>query len=137
MAKKFRGPEIIKEIDDALDKGLARFLINTQSKLSASSPIKTGRLASSWMVGKGVPDRNVAPKMKEGSEPTITRYSGEITLDSDWYISNSLPYARRAALDPGYIGRRGGGAGDWFTRIENGLPKDVERAFDFYLRKVK
>ena len=36
--KKFRGPEIVKEIDDALDKGLARFLINTQSKLAASSP---------------------------------------------------------------------------------------------------
>ena len=31
----------------------------------------------------------------------------------------------------------GGGAGDWFTRIENGLPKDAEKAFDFFLRKVK
>ena len=39
MAKKFRGVEIVKEIDAALDKGLARFLINTQSKLSASSPV--------------------------------------------------------------------------------------------------
>ena len=57
MAKKFRGPEIVKEIDEALDKGLARFLINTQSKLSASSPIKYGRLASVWFIGKGVPDR--------------------------------------------------------------------------------
>ena len=137
MAKKFRGPEIIKEIDKALDKGLARFLINTQSKLSASSPIDTGRLASSWMVGKGVPDRSVAPEMEEGSEPTITRYSGEITLDSDWYISNSLPYAERAAFDPGYVGRRGGGAGDWFTKIQNNLDKDAQRAFDFFLRKVK
>ena len=54
--KKFRGPEIVQEIDDALNKGLARFLINTQSKLSASSPIDTGRpWPSSWMIGKGVP----------------------------------------------------------------------------------
>ena len=133
-ARKFRGPEIVKEIEEAMDKGLGRFLINTQSKLSASSPILTGRLASSWFVGKGVPDRSVAPEMKEGSKPTVTPYSGKITLDSDWYISNSLPYAERAAYDP-YSGRRGGG--DWFTRIENNLPKDVEKAMDFYLRKVK
>ena len=137
MAKKFRGVEIVEEIDKALDKGLARFLINTQSKLSASSPIDTGRLASSWMIGKGVPNRDVAPEMEEGSEPTIKSYAGEITMDGDWYISNSLVYAERAALDPGYVGRRGGSAGDWFTRIENNLDKDAAKAFDFFLRKVK
>ena len=108
MAKKFRGAEIVQEIEKAMDKGLGRFLINTQSKLSASSPIDTGRLAGSWMIGKGVPDREVAPEMEKGSEPTITPYSGEITLDVDWFISNSLPYAERAAYDPGYVGRRGG-----------------------------
>ena len=135
--KKFRGPEIVKEIDDALNKGLARFLINTQSKLSASSPIDTGRLASSWLIGKGVPDRDVAPEMEKGSTPTIKQYGGPITLEASWYISNSLPYAERAAYDPGYVGRRGGRAGDWFTRIENSLDKDAEKAFDFFLRKVK
>ena len=134
MAKKFRGPEIIREIDEALDKGLKRFLTNTQSKLSMASPVKYGRLASSWMVGKGVPDRSVAPERTEYSEPTITRYSGKITMDADWFISNSLPYAERAAFDP-YNGRRGGG--DWFTRIENNLDKDAERAFDYFLRRVK
>ena len=137
MAKKFRGPEIVNEIDDALNKGLARFLINTQSKLSASSPIDTGRLASSWMIGKGVPDRDVAPERDAPGPVTVEQYGGPITMDSDWWISNSLPYAERAALDPGYVGRRGGGAGDWFTRIENGLPKDAEKAFDYFLRKVK
>ena len=44
MAKKFRGAEIVREIDEAMDKGLARFLIGTQSKLSAASPVDTGRL---------------------------------------------------------------------------------------------
>ena len=138
-AKKFRGPEIVKEIDEAMDKGLARFLINTQSKLSVSSPVLTGRLASSWFIGKGVPDRSVAPERKGEDKPVVetTPYSGKITLDSDWYISNSLPYAERAAFDPGYVGRRGGGAGDWFTSIENSLPKDAEKAFDYFLRKVK
>ena len=137
MAKKFRGPEIVKEIDEALDKGLARFLINTQSKLSASSPIKYGRLASGWFIGKGVPDRTEPPPRKERGPVVITKYSGEIKMDSRWWISNNLPYAQRAAFDPGYVGRRGGGAGDWFTRIENNLARDAERAFDFFLRKVK
>ena len=137
MAKKFRGPELVQQIDDALDKGLARFLITTQSKLSAANPVDTGRMASSWFIGKGVPDRSVAPKREEYSEPTTTPYSGPITMDSDWYISNSLPYSERVALDPIWAknGRRGGA--DWFTRIENGLPKDAERAFDYFLRKVK
>jgi len=135
--KKFRGAEIVKEIDEALDKGLARFLINTQSKLSASSPVDTGRLASSWMIGKGVPNRDVAAERDEPGPVTVEQYGGPITMNSDWWISNSLPYAERAAFDPGYVGRRGGGAGDWFTRIENGLPKDAEKAFDYFLRKVK
>jgi hypothetical protein len=58
-------------------------------------------------------------------------------MDSDWYISNSLPYAERAAFDPGYVGRRGGGSGDWFTKIQNNLSLDAQKAFDFFLRKVK
>lgn len=135
--KKFRGAEIVKEIDDALDKGLARFLINTQSKLSVSSPIDTGRLASSWMIGKGVPDRSVPPERDEPAPPTIEKYGGPITMESDWWISSNLPYSERAAYDPGYVGRRGGGAGDWFTRIENNLAKDAQQSFDYFLRKVK
>ena len=134
MAKKFRGAEIVREIDAAMDKGLARFIINTQSKLSAASPLDTGRLASSWFVGKGVPDRSVAPERDAPGPVEVEKPTFKITMDSDHYISNSLPYAERAALDP-YNGRRGGGA--WFTSIQNGLAKDAERAFDFFLRKVK
>ena len=137
MAKKFRGAEIVSEIDEALDKGLARFLINTQSKLAAASPVDSGRLASSWYVGKGVPNRDKRPE--DWAEPgakrvEIEKPSMKITMDSDWWISNNLPYAERAAFDP-YNGRRGGGA--WFTSIENRLTQDANRAFDYFLRKVK
>lgn len=146
MAKKFRGAEIVREIDEALDKGLARFLINTQSKLIAASPVDSGRLASSWFIGQGVPNRDKAPVRKGSGEngawqsgidtPVFTREkpSMKITMDSDWWISNNLPYAERAAFDP-YNGRRGAGA--WFTSIENRLTEDANRAFDYFLRKVK
>ena len=135
---RFKGPEIVKQIDEALDKGLARFLINTQSKLSASSPVLTGRLASSWMISKGQPSKAKAAERQRGTtRVSIEKYSGPITADDDWWITNNLPYARRAAFDPGYVGRRGTGAGDWFTAIVTGLPKDAERTIDFFLRKIK
>ena len=139
MARDWKGPELVKEIDKALDKGLARFLINTQSKLSAASPVDTGRLASSWVLGKGEPNRESEPERDGPGEVTVTRqYSqAEIKMDSNWWISNNLPYAERAAYDPGYVGRRGSGKGDWFTSIVNQMPKDAEKAFDFFLRKVK
>ena len=137
--KKFRGPELIAEIDKMLDKGLARFLVNTQNKLSAAAPVDTGRLASSWFVGKGVPDRDVPPEAGTTENPSIsvTRYSGEIKLDSDWYISSNLDYSDRACFNPKWAkgGRRG--KAQWFTNIANNLGKDADRAFDFFLRKVK
>ena len=139
MSRKFRGPEIVKEIDDMLDKGLARFVFLTQAKLSRSSPVKTGRLASSWFIGMDQPNREVEPERSEPGPVTITKdYTAkEITMKHNWWISSNLPYSQRAALDPGYVGRSGGGAGDWFTRVGNYLPNDAERAFDYFLKKVR
>lgn len=140
MAKKFRGPEIVKDIDDALDKGLKRFLVNTQSKLATASPIDSGRLASSWMIGRGVPNRATRPAnwAKPGDKKRVIEpYDGQVRMTSDWFISNSVPYIEQAAFDPGYVGRRGGAAGDWFRRIENNLTKDAKRSFDYFLKKVK
>ena len=114
--------EVIREIDEALDKGLARFLINTQSKLSAASPLKTGRLASSWFIGK-VPDerRQKWQRVGDHHQAGLQDHDGCRPLDQQLI-------AERAAFDP-YNGRRGGG--DWF-RIENNLTRDAEKAFDYF-----
>ena len=137
MAKKFRGVEIVKEIDDALDKGLARFLILTQGKLSKSSPIDSGRLASSFFIGQGVPDRSVpAERPKGAADVSITKPSQKITMESDWYISSNLDYSERICLDPKYAkGSRGGES--WFTKLSNNLDKDAEKAFSYFLKQVK
>ena len=137
MAKKFRGVEIVEEIDDALNKGLARFLILTQGKLSKAAPVDTGRLASSWFIGAGVPNRDVPPERTEYSEPTVEKPDFKITLDKDHYISSNLDYSERVCFDPKWAkgGRRGGA--QWFTRIANNLDQDAQKAFDFFLRKVK
>ena len=134
---KFRGVEIVKDIRKALDRGQAQFITNTQSKLSAGSPVDTGRLASSWFVGKGSPDRSTTPERNEPGSVTIEEYPGEITFDGDWWVSNNLPYAARAAYDPGYVGRAGGGNGAWFSVVINNLQKDADRIFQRELKKIK
>ena len=125
---------VIKEIDAALDRATAKFLENTQSKLSASSPVKTGRLAASWNIGKNAPDMSAPPERKTKGSTDPKPFGGPITYGGDWFISSNLPYTFRAAYDP-YNGRRGGGA--WFTRIENNLAKDAERIFTAELSKLK
>ncbi len=136
---KFKGVEIVKKVDKALDRGLAKFLFNTQSKLSAASPVDTGRLASSWVLGKGSPNRESEPERKEKGPVVVTRQynEGEITMDSNWFVSNNLPYAERAAYDPGYVGRVGGGNGAWFSQVVNNLNRDADRIFQRELKKVK
>ena len=146
--------QALKEVTDAMDRGFSKFITNTQSKLSAASPVDTGRLASSWFINKSTPNRSVAPevgtpakrrvvdgvsfKIPGTNSPSVstTPYTGKITLDGTWYVSNSLPYAQRAAFDPGYVGRVGGGKGAWFTIIQNNLNRDLERIMGAELRGV-
>ena len=146
--------QALKEVTDAMDRGFSKFIVNTQSKLSAGSPVDTGRLASSWFINKNTPDRSVPPpygipaaretidgvsvKIPGTNSPDINikPYTGKITLDGTWYVSSSLPYAAKAAFDPGYIGRRGGGTGAWFTIVENNLNRDLDRIMGAELRGV-
>ena len=146
--------QALKEVTDAMDKGFAKFIVNTQSKLSAGAPVDTGRLASSFFINKSTPDRSVPPeagtpakrrvvngvsvKIPGTNSPVINikPYTGKITLDGTWFISSSLPYAAKAAFDPGYVGRRGGGTGAWFTIVQNNLTRDLTRIMGAELRGV-
>ena len=134
MAKKWDGSKVIKEIYAALDRAQAKFLTNTRSKLSAASPVLTGRLASSWNIGRNQPDLSYPPEREALGPIKLKPFGGPITYGGNWFISSNLPYTQRAAYDP-YNGRRGGG--DWFTRIENNLSKDASRIFQRELSMVK
>ena len=136
---KFRGVGKIKEIEKAMNDGLGNFLFDTQSKLSEAAPVDTGRLASSFVLGKDQPNREKEPVRDTPGAVTVTRkYSkNEITIDSDWYISNNLEYAYTVANDPiyGKGGRVGGAA--WYTSIANNLQRDADASFDRQFRKIK
>jgi hypothetical protein len=136
---KFRGVEKIKEIEKAMNDGLTNFLFNTQSKLSEAAPVETGRLASSFVLGKDQPNRKKEPVRDTPGPVTVTRQynKNEITIDSDWYISNNLDYAYTVANDPiyGKGGRVGGAA--WYTSIANNIQRDANASFDRQFRKIK
>ena len=136
---KFRGVEKIKEIEKAMNDGLGNFLFNTQSKLSKAAPVDTGRLASSFVLGKDQPNREKEPVRNTPGAVTVTRQynKSEITIDSDWYISNNLEYAYTVAYNPiwGKGGRVGGAA--WYTTIANNLQRNANASFDRQFRKIK
>ena len=138
MAKPFNSSKFIDDVDKAVDKGLARFLIKTQGKLSKGAPVDSGRLASSFFISANTPSTEVPSEKEKGAaEVSITPPTQKITMKNDWWISSNLPYSERVAFDPKYAkgGRTGGAA--WYTRIANGLSQDAEKAFSFFLNKIK
>ena len=128
--------EGVKAIERQYDKAFARFVINTQTKLSKSSPVDTARLAASWVIGKGNPSNYVPPEREARGPEQPPQYGGEITMDGDWYVSSNLPYTVRVAYDPiwGKNGRRGGSA--WFTNITDNMGKDYDRILSSELRMI-
>ena len=140
---KFKGGKLIDEILEAVDDATAQFVTNTQSKLSASSPVATGRLASSWFVNRQTPSGKEPPEepwasKQDDEAPTIIveRYKGKITFGPDWVIDSNLPYSERAALDPRWAkGGRNNGA-QWFTSIRDNLQRDANRVFSKAMKKA-
>ena len=130
MAKTPR--QALEETLKKVDKGIAELVLEVQSEVAFGAPVKTGRLSSSWFIGKNKPDRTVKP---EGEYPTpdLNEFDGDITINADWYISSNLPYSAIAALDPGYVGQIGG-KGDWYTRVVNSLPARVNKVMEKNLR---
>lgn len=131
MSKK--PSELIGDIQHGLDKALAEHLVLTQGQLGKDNPKDTGRMSSSWFIGHNQPDRSVRPEnwgtpakrdskgkiLVEGSKTyEQPEYTGRITYDGTWYISNNLPYAERVCYDPKWA-KGGAGGVDWFTRIAN------------------
>ena len=112
-----------RKVGKDLDRALADHIVLTQGKSAQACPKDTGRMASSFYVGKDKPNHRVRPegmstlakrKHPGGSgtegvivEPRTTKvqipfYNNKITADSNWYISNNLKFAERVAYDPIY-----------------------------------
>ena len=124
----------VPDIQKALDKAFAEHIVVTQGKLASSNPVDTGRMASSWFIGKDTPDRSVAPERDEPGGVDVPQYSGRIEYDGTWYISNNLPYAERVAYDPKWA-KGGAGGAAWFTSIVGQMTADLNKRMERYLPK--
>jgi hypothetical protein len=126
------------EVKKALDLGLARHLNLEQGRLAQANPKDTGRMASSWFVGKNQPRLDTAPSpwAAPGRQIVETeKYSGKIEYDGTWYISNNVPYAERVAFDPKWA-KGGDGGPAWYALIITQSTRRLEAAMRKFLKKV-
>lgn len=122
--------EIVPEIKEALDKALARTLGLQQGALGEANPKDTGRMSSSWFIGQNQAPTDVRPENwgKPGEQRQETpEFTGKITFDGDWYISNNVPYAIYTALQykPSVKAQK-----DWYTSIANQTGNVFSKQFD-------
>ena len=113
-------------IKKALDEALTRTLNLQQEALNAQPPVDTGRMASSWQIGRNTPPNPAdrGENWNSGGVGVKWEYAGKITFKGDWYISNNVPYAQPVCLLGSYPPSWGGSAPTsiprgWFTTIAN------------------
>ena len=98
MGKTLKLKDVGPEIEKRLNKFIDGYVTGLQKQLAEAAPYKTGRLASSWRIGQGSPNRDVEPERETPGGVTVTDFPGEITFGPDYYVSSNIEYAERLAL---------------------------------------
>ena len=127
MGKKLKLDQVAPEIRRRLDKFIDGYVTGLQVQLAEDAPYETGRLASSWRIGQGSPNRDVEPERDVPGDVRITDFPGEITFGPPYYVSSNIEYAERLCLDPSFPIKTA--SKDWFTRIVNQAPKLADKKF--------
>ena len=66
----------VPQVRKALDQAVTEHIVLTQSKLAQANPKDTGRMASSWFIGKDQPDLSTRPP--DWSTPAKRKYPGGV-----------------------------------------------------------
>ena len=118
---KLRPDQVNDWILGKANRAFSRHIQFDQGRLVKACPADTGRMASSFFIGKSNPDTSTRPEdwAPKGAEKREAKdYSGQIEMDGTWHLSNNVPYADRVANDPKWAkGGKGGAA--WYTSITN------------------
>ena len=87
-------------------------------------------MASSWFIGHNTPRRDYPVNWADKGKQVYEReeYSGKITFDGTWYISNAVPYAEYTAYN--YSPAAPKAQKDWFTAIANQTVDVFKRQWD-------
>ena len=127
MAKKLKLDQVAPEIRRRLDKFMDEYVTGLQVQLAEDAPYETGRLASSWRIGQGSPNRDVEPEREAPGDVTITEFPGQITFGPPYYVSSNIEYAERLCLDPSFPIKTA--PSDWFTSTVNQAPQLAAQQF--------
>lgn len=130
--------DIVPNIEKAVDEAFSVFLTTTQGQLGTANPKDTGRMSSSWFIGKNRPSQEVRPETwapQKAKKYVPPKYGQPITFGGGWYLTNNVPYANRVAYDP--IWAKGGGDGaNWYKNIVAQLPASFRAEVEKALRRL-
>jgi hypothetical protein len=130
--------DIVPNIERAVNEAFSTFLVTTQGKLGKANPKDTGRMASSWFIGRNRPSSEVQPRTwapKQSKRYVQVKFGGPITFGGGWYLTNNVPYANRVALDPVWA-KNGGGGPNWYKSIVANMPADFRSELRETLRRL-
>ena len=125
--------DIVPELQEALDTALSGTLLLQQGNLTKANPKDTGRMASSWYIGKNFPPTQVRPEdwAEEGQKRVqAPDYTGPIRYNGTWFIANNVPYAEEVALRYSPRLRAVQAPANWFTAIADNTGKVFSRQFN-------
>ena len=120
--------KVLLRANKSLDQAYGQHILKTQEAAVAANPKDTGRMASSWKAQEGAYTHDAKPEnwnegggRRSGGSPQVQPEWMEpnaAKLGEEWYLTNSVPYAKRLAYDPKYS-HGGAGGSAWWTSIAN------------------
>lgn len=98
--------ELQKLVDKArgdVDRAVRQSVVLATQSLVLKSPVDTGRFRANWILGVGVINQTTSATTDKGGMAAIGRIADQMQNQPEgavFYITNSLPYAKR--LEYGY-----------------------------------
>ena len=140
MARFDDPSKFFEQFENGVDAAWSEYVQEMQGQLTSRAPIDSGRLASSFYITKGNPSNQSRPEdwAPPGAKKQVKpEYTGKITFDGTWFVTNNVPYAVRVAKDPTY-GKNGRGFGsEWYNATVNQKKQTWEAIVAKNLRKLK
>ena len=140
MARFDDPSKFFEQFENGVDAAWSEYVQELQGQLTSRAPIDSGRLASSFYITKAAPSNQQRPASwapRGAKKQVLPEYTGKITFDGTWFITNNVPYAVRCAKNP--VWGKGGRAfgSEWYNATVTQKEKTWEAIVAKNLRKLK
>ena len=122
MATFKSAKELERYLKKALDSLQAEVIITTQAGLgsAAVSPIKDGRLRSSWFAAEGSPSSEVPAE--DANSPNSDATSLRVDSSKQYHLTSNLPYAQYICLENGAVSK----SKNWFIDFRDARIPEIQ-----------